>query len=178
MRIVGIDVTATREVSTGDANNHFVFDHERRRRDCVGVLEIADHDVPEDFASLPVQCHEVCVESAHVQPVTEDPKAAVDRPATDRGRKVGWQPAAIAPHRTARAPIDRPRLVVVPGHVQNAVDNERRVFEAAPGEARHIGLEHPLRDESRDILRRQLFQRAVPLPSVIARKRQPARGIL
>ena len=118
------------------------------------------------------------VKRAHVKSIAQNPKSAIDRPAADGGDKVGRQPAAISPDRPACPAINRPGLIVVSGHIQNAVDDERRVLNAAPGEARDIGLENPLRDKSRDIVRRQLFQRAVPLPRVIARKRQPARGIL
>ena len=177
-RVVGIDVAPAREVSTRHSNNHLVLEDERRRRDRVGILRIADRDVPDDITRLPVECDEMRVECAHVQAIAENPKAAIHGPATDRRRNVGRQPASIAPNRTARPPIDGPRLVVVPGQVQNAVNDKRRIFQATPGKARNIGLEYPLRNESRDILRRQLLQRTVPLPRVIAGKRQPAGGIL
>ena len=118
------------------------------------------------------------VQRAHVQAIAENPKSAIHRAATYGGDKIGRQPAAISPDRTARPAVNRPGLIVVSGDVQNAVDDERRVLNAAPGQAGDIGLENPLRDKPRHVLRRQLFQRAVPLPGVIARKRQPARRIL
>ena len=115
------------------------------------------------------------IKRAHIQAITKNGKAAVDGTAADLGRKIFRQPAAIAPDGTPGAPIDCPGLIVVAGYVQNAVDDERRIFEAPSRQARYIGLEHPLRDESADILRRQLLQRTVPLPGIVAGERQPAR---
>src|ERR1700676_690040 len=81
--IVCIDVTATREVSPGHSNNYFVFYEQRRSRDGVGFLEIADRHVPNESASSSVQRHQMSVKRAHVQPVAEDSKSSVYRSATD-----------------------------------------------------------------------------------------------
>ena len=174
LRVVGIDVATAGEISAGHADDYFIFDDKRRRRDGVGFFEIADRDVPDDGAGFPVESHEMRVQRAHVQAVAEDPESSIHRATTYRRDEIGRQSAAISPDWTARPPINRPGLIVVSGNVQNAVDDERRVLNAAPGEAGDIGLENPLRNKSRHVLRRQLFQWAVPLPSVIARKGQPA----
>src|SRR5205814_4176325 len=47
IRIVGIDVAAAREVSPGHADNHFIFDDERRCRDGIRILEIAHRYIPD-----------------------------------------------------------------------------------------------------------------------------------
>ncbi len=118
------------------------------------------------------------VERAHVQPVAENSKAAIHRAATHRRRKVRRQSAAIIPERNARAAVNRPCLIVVSRDVKNSVNDQRGVLNSATGHARDISLENPLRHQPRDVLRRQLLQRTVPLARVIAGKRQPARRIL
>jgi len=118
------------------------------------------------------------VERAHVQPVAENSKAAIHRAATHRRRKVRRQSAAIIPERNARATVNRPCLIVVSRYVKNSVDDQRRVFDPAAEHSGDIGLKYPLRHKPRDILRRQLLERTVPLACVIAGKRQPSRGIL
>ena len=84
--------------------------------------------------------------------------------------------APILPERPARPRIDGPRVAVRARHVEHAVERERRRLEAAAARIR-ARLERPLRGEPAHVARRDLFQRAVPLAGVVARKREPPRGV-
>ena len=102
------------------------------------------------------------------------------KPRFDRRRRavgeIGGQLAPVLPERPARAGVDRPREVVGAGHVQHAVEGERRRLEpaAARGRAR---LECPLGGEAMHVGRRNLRQRTVAAAGVVARERQPSRGV-
>ena len=106
------------------------------------------------------------VERHHEQPVVEHAEAAVHRAAAV-GEARRRQLAAVAPDLTAC-------VVVRAGHVQHAVDEDRRRFEAAE----RLGLEAPLRHETVHVLRRDLRERTVALAAVVAAVHQPSRRIL
>ena len=113
------------------------------------------------------------VERHHEQPVVEHAEAAVHRAAAV-GEARRRQLAAVAPDLTAGARVERPCVVVRAGHVQHAVDEDRRRFEAAE----RLGLEAPLRHETVHVLRRDLHERTVALAAVVAAVHQPSRRIL
>src|SRR5579872_113412 len=118
------------------------------------------------------------IERTHVQPVAENAKATVYRTATNRRGKIGRQSAPVIPERNARSAVNCPSLVIVPRYVENSVHDQRCVLYSTSEHARNVRLEDPLRHKPRDVLRRQLLQRTVPLARVVAGKSQPARGIL
>ena len=113
------------------------------------------------------------VERSHVQPIAQDREPAVHGTAADRDGEVRRQRPSIRPDRPSRSRVERPRLVVVAGHVRDAVYDERGILETAPRKSRHVGLKQPLRREPRDVGRRDLRQRTVPLARVVTGKRRP-----
>ena len=177
LRVVRVDVAAAGEVAAGDADDHFVLHDQRRRRDRVRFLQIADGHVPEDRAGLAFERDQMRVERAHVEAIAEQRESAIHRAAAHRRREIRRQRARVLPDRPAGPRVERERLVVVARDVRHAVDDERRVFEAASGKAGDVGLEQPVRCELRHVGRRNLRQRAVTLSRVIAGERRPV-GVL
>ena len=173
--IVGIDESARRIFTARDADDHLVADHERRQRGGVADLVVGEHGVPENRAAPAIEREQVRVERDHEQPVAKDGEATIHWRRRAVG-EIGGQLAPVLPERPARAGVDRPREVVGAGHVQHAVEGERRRLEpaAARGRAR---LEGPLCGETMHVGRRNLRQRTVAPAGVVARERQPSRGV-
>src|SRR6202171_13299 len=65
------------------SQDHLVLDDERRERDGVAVLGFFNRRIPEQFARLPVERHEVGVQSTHVQPVAQDRRTTVHHAAAN-----------------------------------------------------------------------------------------------
>jgi hypothetical protein len=79
------------------------------------------------------------VERGHEKPVAEDAEALVDQSAA--GRQAGRrQLASVPPDLTSGPRIERPRVVVRAGDVQDAIEQQRRRLESAE----LLGLEDPL----------------------------------
>ena len=112
------------------------------------------------------------VDRRHEETVAERGEAAVHGAAADV--QIVGEVAAVAPDRAAGARVDRPRVVVEAGCVDDSVHDERRRLEAAE----RAGLERPLRRQLLDVFGGDLRERAVPLAGVVSRVREPARRIL
>ena len=115
------------------------------------------------------------VQRHHEQLVAEHREAAIHRRLRAIG-EIGGQLAPILPERTACLRIERPREVVRAGDVEDAVPEKRCRLEAAAARQR-AGLIRPLRHEPMDVVRCQRGQRTVALSGVVARERQPSRGV-
>jgi hypothetical protein len=137
----------------------------------IPFLEIFEDNVPRHRPGRHVEREQVRIERHHEEFVAQQAEAAVDRPAA--GPHARRDVAAVAPDLAPRARVDRPRVVVDAGHVQDAVQDERRRLEFA----RHVGLERPLRHQAVHVGRRNLRERTVAAAAVIARKHHPPRGI-
>ena len=74
------------------------------------------------------------------------------------------------PDLLAGSRVDRPRMVERTGHVEHAVQDERRRFELVDD----AGLECPLRSELTGIRRGDLRERTEPLAGVVPRIDEPA----
>ena len=173
LHVVGVDETGNQVLPAGDTDDELVLDDERCDRRGVAFLVLDDLGVPQHGAGARVQRDDVGVERGHEEAVAENAKAPVDRPAAHA--HVRRELAAIAPERPTGSRVDRPRQVVLARDVEHAVDHQRRRFELA---AAGVGLERPLVHQTVDVLRRELRQRAMPSPVVLAAEHQPLIRVL
>ena len=108
------------------------------------------------------------VERRHEELVAEHAESVIDQSAA--GGQPWRQLAPITPDLFAGARVQCPRHVLWAGHVQNVVADKRCRLEVA--ECRR--LERPLWLKPRNVLRRNLRERAEPMVGIVAAKRQPA----
>ena len=124
-------------------------------------------DVPDLLAGVAVEADQVGVERRHVEPVAPGGEAAVDGVAAER--QVFGQRFLVVPELRAGLAVDGVGVVPGRGHVHDAVDHQRRAFEAVE----HAGLERPDRDQPGDVLGVDLLERAVAVAVVGAAVHQP-----
>ena len=167
LRVVGVDEPANPEFSAGDADDDLVPHDERSDRCRISELVVGQGDVVGHSAGAHVKREQVRVGSRHEQAIAKDTEAAVDGAAAEV--QVLRELAAVMPDLPARSRIDRPGVVVEAGHVQHAVDHQRRRLKAALC----TGLERPLRGQLMDVFRRDLREGAVAMAEVIAGVGQP-----
>ena len=172
LHVVRVDEAADAVLRAGDADDHLVFHHERRRCPAVALLEVDHRRVPLDRAGLAAEGDNVRVERRLEEPIAEHAEAAIDETATRD--EAARQIAFVAPDLPARARIDRPSGVERPGHVHHAVEHERRRLELAE----RVGLKLPCRHEATHVRRRDLRQRTVTPVRVVAAVGEPARRVL
>jgi hypothetical protein len=135
-------------------------------------LTTSGANVVEHGTGLHVQRQQVRVDCRHEQALAEHGESAIHWAAAVV--QVVRQLAAIAPDLSPGARVDRPRIVVEPGEVDDTVDHDRRCLKGAE----HAGLKRPLRRELIDVGGRDLREWTVAMAVVIARVGEPARGIL
>ena len=126
-----------------------------------------DRDVPDLLAGVAVEADQVRVERRHVEPVAPGGEPAVDGVAAER--QVLGERLLVVPELGAGLAIDRVGVVPGRGHVHDAVDDQRRAFEAVE----HARLERPDGDQPGDVPGVDLVERAVPLGVVGAAVHQP-----
>ncbi len=170
--VEGLDEAANAELGAGDAEDHLVFDHQRRHGRRVAALVVLERDVEQHGAGLHVERHQVRIEGRHEQPIAQHAEAAIDRAATQNHLVRQFTP--VSPDLAARPRVDGPRVIVEAGDVDHAVDHNRRRLEGAE----HTGLKRPLRRELMDVLRRDLRQRTMPLAIVGAGVGEPLGRVL
>ena len=112
------------------------------------------------------------IERDHEQTVAQHAEPSVDgraRAISEIVRKV----APILPEPAAGPCIQRPGVVVGPGHVKDAVKHEWGGLEP-PTTSQITRLKSPLGRQAVNVLGRDLRQRAVALPAVVTGEGQPA----
>ena len=126
-----------------------------------------DRHVPDFFAGIAVEADQVGVERRHVEPVAPGGEPAIDGVAAQG--QVFRQRFLVVPELRAGLAIDR--IGMVPGRrqVHDAVDDQRRAFEAVE----HARLKGPDRDQSSDVLGVDLLEGTVAVGVVGAAVHQP-----
>src|SRR5207247_10033810 len=94
-RVVSRDKSAYPVFSAGDADDHFIFDHQRRVRQRIAELRITDLSTPDRTSRPGVDRDQAGVDGAHEQSVAEDRQATVHRAAADP--RVGRRAVFIHP---------------------------------------------------------------------------------
>ena len=144
-RVVRVNESANPVFAAGHANQHEIFDHQRRERNAVALTVVRGADVPYDVAGFGVERDHVRVERAKKNPVAENSESAVHAAAA--WTNVGRQGALILPDGAAGARIERESTIVSASGIEHAVNNERSCFEFS---ASH-GLVSPLGHEGRSV---------------------------
>ena len=170
--VEGLDEAANAELGAGDAQNHLVFDHQRRHGGRVAALVVFERHVEQHGAGLHVERHQVRIERRHVQPIAQHTKAAIDRTATQNHLVRQFTP--VSPDLAAGSRVDGPRVIVDAGDVQHTVDHNRGRLKGA----KRTGLKRPLRCQLMDVGRRDLRQRTMPLTIVGAGVGEPLARVL
>ena len=181
--IARLEIARDVERVAADADDHVTSDHDRRVRGKILALHARDLVVPALFSSRGLERDEVVVGREEVQPVAVHADAAVADVVAAAGL-----PREV-PHLASRTRVDG---VDVIGHreVENAVDDERRRFDARGrrhagrrrvgsfaahdgAAARQIRAVHPCERQILHVARVDLFQRAVAASRVVAVVRRP-----
>ena len=146
LRIVGVEKSANRVFSSGDAHDDLVLDDERRDGAGVALLVVGQLDVPHGLAGPGVERDEVRVERGHEQAIAVDREAAIHEAAAHLERLLRRQLILIAPELLPGSAVDGPGVVERAGRVQHAVHDEGGRLEFLSGK-RHAVLEGPLRGQ-------------------------------
>ena len=173
--VVRVDVAAQRLIAgAGVAGDHFALHVKRRRRNPALAVGIFLHvNVPDFRAGFRVESHYVIVLRAHVNPAV----AVGDAAGASDAERFHFRPFVfIGPDRPARGRLDRINIVLHAFEVKDAIDDERRGFEAGPESrraCRESSGERPDRHNVFHIFARDLIQRAVTPAAIISVKREP-----
>src|SRR6476620_1411928 len=108
------------------------------------------------------------VERRHEQLVAVDGESAVHGAAADLPAR--WQQTLVMPYLPPGLSVDRPRVILRTGHVQDAVQHDWSRFELT----RDASLKRPLRCHLAHVRSRNLRQRAETLAVVATRDYEPA----
>jgi len=127
--------------------------------------------IPDLVARVAVQADEVGVEGGHVEAITQDRKAAVDRVAAQG--QVLRQRFLVVPDLRASLAVDGVGVVPGRGDVHDAVDDEGRTLEAV----QHASLKRPHGDQALDVLLGYLLQGTVTVAVVGSAIHQPVAGV-
>src|SRR5262245_40232305 len=113
------------------------------------------------------------VERRHEEPIAEYTESPVHQTAARRQVARGRQLTFVSPDLAAGPGVNGPRDVQRSGDVQDVVAQQRRRFESPCG----VGLKHPLRRETVDVLGRNLTQRTVALVGGVPAEHERARTV-
>ena len=154
------DEAANAVLAAADADEDLVLHRERRHRDRVAQLRVADRNVPERPPTGGVDGHEMAVERAHEERRAEDGEPAVVGAAADA--RLGRRGVAVLPEHAPRLRVHGEHVVRTLRDVHDAVHHERRRL---PGAERLVG-EHPLELEVLHVAGVDLAQQRVTLAGV------------
>ena len=166
VHVVRRDEAAHAELAARGADQHLAVGDERRQRDVIALAVVLDDRRPDLAAGLHVERDEHRLRPREQHLVTVERDAAAGRVQVDH---VGRRRIAVAPQQPSAADVGRDHLIARRRHEHHAVVDDRRRFVAAI----HAGRHHPDRLELRDIGGRQLIERAVAPPAVVATDHQP-----
>ncbi len=176
LEIVGGDMARDAELAAGDADEHFVLHHHRRRRAGLAFRRIAVLGLPDHLPVLGIECHE-----RGVGLVQEDLAVRISKPAID----------GIAAHHRNDVRILRDLVFPKDLAVMVEVECEYRIREravhvhdvandqrAALVAAQHAGRERPGHLQLADVLRVDLLELRVAMVRVVAGRHHPLFRVL
>ena len=160
------------QLAAGIADQHLVLDDERRHRDRLALVHVAQLGDPLLFAARGVECDGAVVERVEEDRAVRVDDAAVDDVAAGDALGRGQRLRLVLPfHRRAvlrqveRVHVVRPRR----DDVHRVVDDDRR--RLVPVE--HARREGGLHGELPHVLRSDLIERAEPRARIVARRAHP-----
>ncbi len=166
--LVGRNESARALIPSGDACDHQIADDHRRAGAVVVLAPVGHLRLPQERAAGTIERDEMRVVGRHEDALAADCDAAIDA----SGRNTGQPTRARAPVVPDLAPTAGIECVEIVrrADVHQAVHDDRRHLHL-----RHVGQrEDPLRREARDIVSRDLSQRAVAVSAGLAVVCRPA----
>ena len=167
VRFKGSDEAANAIFAAGQADDHFVFHHERRHGHGITRGRVSELVIPNRVAVPGIQGDQVRVHGGHEQRVAKDGHAAVHDSAT-RAR-IGRGRVVINPKHAAALGVNRDHIVGRLREVHDPIDNQRSGLEFL----QRLRLKHPLQLEILDVCGVDLLERAIALAHVAAGVGQP-----
>ena len=173
-RVVGVEESGNAVLAASHSDDELIFDDQGCARGGVatGLGVVVHLGLPQLAAGLGVHGDHVHVERVHEQAISKYRQAAVHAPAAiECARRILM---TVGPQDAAGERVERVNLVLRPGQVHDAVDDERRGLELLLVPS----LEQPLDVEVLDVLRRDLIE-AAEAPAIVAvRIGEPVSGLL
>ena len=78
-RVIGIDKAPGCVLATGDADDDFIIEYQRRQGGGVALAVICQHHVPEYVAAAAVERQQMCIQRHHEQAVSQHAETTIDR---------------------------------------------------------------------------------------------------
>src|SRR6185503_16858493 len=161
--IEGIDVAAMRAVTAGAANNHLVFDNERSPVDVApALLDVIDFYIPDLFAGLSVDRHQVIVHGAEENQSISNSDASIKFAV--RGYEIARELVVVGPKPLPCLCIQSEYAVLAGDQVHDSVDYDRSCVKSAFDLS---GLKSPNGNQVLHIVCPDLIERAVA-PGIVS----------
>src|SRR5262249_22940039 len=159
-RIEGVEVAAMGAIASGDADNHFIFNDQRRTRNIAAALRyIFDLNIPDFPPSLGINGDKVIVESSHKDQAITNGNAANRHTIRNGDLR---QFIEIAPKSFSGYGIKGEKAIIGTHQIENAIHDKRRGIQSAFDFA---GLKSPRRSYGLHIVAVDLCELAVT-PSI------------
>ena len=123
MHVIRGDEATDAAIATAAADDHLVFDDQRRERHRIGKTIVCHLDVPQGTSGLRMNSNQMCVERGQKQRLAQHRQTPIVRSAARL--VIGRRNVPVDPEDAPRFGIERDHVIGPLGHVHHAVDDKR-----------------------------------------------------